>query len=424
MPRRKREPPAGGLLGQLSAVSTGEPPAAEQPPPPAPAAPDAVLDDRDPVQELRELLDAGTGQTVTIYRYKERGPAEYIDRVNVSDFDPIQLRQKWGGGRFLVRFTRPDGRLGVSKTITIAPEPLPAGAPAAPGSDDWKQLARDLLLRDRGNGGMDFSGLAQMIATMQASAMQQTVAMLGIFKEMMPRAVEPLERQSPTELLDTVRGLMELQSELRASIPVADGDGDVNPLVLLQPLLPTLGKALETWTNAQASAAHPAPNGARGLLGAGAAGPAAPEPVPVVAPDRPEGGRASAPGGGDGGAQPEGARMSGPPSPLMVLKPYVAQLVKLSDQGADPELWGDMAGARGGPELDMVERFMDRMGDEAFRAELVRLFPEVTLHQDWLVRFLDAALASEDDGEDGEDGELDNDPNELRHDPTAEGDGE
>lgn len=346
--------------------------------------------ERDAFGELVQALDGVQQATIYLYRRPFRGAQELCESLPVEAFDPSAIRDRWGPGTYIVRAQALKGRGWIwSKTITLAApyNPVAAQPVAAPqgnrDGDADRQMVRDVVVALAGRPAEQRAPGANIAEIITAIAGAVTVVG-ALVKELMPPRAE-VKAQSVKEIIDGMEAVMEMRERYGTE---GGGAPEPNPILLLQPLIEPAARMMERY---------------------------AVEKEKQIPPPSPAGGNGASAGGGGAGGAGAGPRSgdsvsSGPavpPSPVLALRAFMGPVLQYARSGADPEVWGRIAGAQGGTQLDVLDAVLDALGDEFF-PELERVYPETIPHRAWLERFITAALPLDDDdqgeGRPGDDG--------------------
>lgn len=371
-------------------------PPSDLPPPPS-AFPDEDGDNLDPVGELMQILHDAQEPHVVVYRFPRNGPRELVDRFLVAEFDPFELRRRYGPGRYQVRLQGDQGRLGRSKLITLA-APGQSGssvdgavvtAPAGSASEtaELRALVRELVLVNARPQSGGLQGMQEMMLAMSTAAAQQATTLIGLFKEMAGDRSPP-PPPAPTQSLGEMFEAFESFMNLKERFTTDTEPREPSVLAFLAPLLPSLTQALENYNMARGN--NP--------------------PTPPARPALPAAGDA-APSEAAAGAAAPPREPQAPPSPFVMLKPFIGQAVMLARTGAKPYTWGRTVAVQGGKVVDVLVELYDAEGPEAFYRELLDTFPELREHEGWVREFVESIVQEDEEEGDERDGDgADRDP--------------
>lgn len=371
-------------LGRLAGVQVGDPERQE-------AGALVPGEEQDPIGDLEKMLDGHDGDAIGIYRTNARGMREFCDRIPVSEFDLLRLREEWGAGTYTIQILQ-GTKIVKSKTVRLAAVPL-AALPTRERDGGGevamlRDMVRDLIAaqsRPQG-GGFDQNTMMQMMATMSTAAAQQATTLIELFKKMSP---EPIGQQNPMQLIETVRSLMELRDELA---PAGGGGSDeVNVIKMIAPAVPALGRALEAYAGNMGG--HK--TGAQGAQ------------TDTAGDARLAGGSEVSVGSVDRRAELGAAGASPPPplSPYQHFAPLVSHLLGYAANGTSARLVAATARVQGGKLLELAEEMVDTVGYDEFVGGLVEEFPALVPHRTWVDTFVRAAVVWEVGPEDDVDGE-------------------
>lgn len=194
------------------------------------------------IQRIVALLgNAPESAEINIYEVPQKGPLEYLCKVDPSDFSIEFIKQNYGGGTYNVRGYRPttDGGkvLFVNQKITIKETALEkvnreraAVSPVAvvPGqSFDMASLAQILAQNNRDM----LQSISQLMPKPQG--MKETLEQLALFKQVLGGG------DSQKNVLDMVRDVLEVKSLAKE---LADEPSDSDPLATA---IKTFGPALQ-----------------------------------------------------------------------------------------------------------------------------------------------------------------------------------
>lgn len=351
--------------------------------------------EEDALAELRGL-GAGGDHKYTVSRVSsEPGKkAGYCKTYAVGDLSLDTIREEFGGGKYRIRVTDPQGKYVTMTTVDIVdlPKPAqPAAAPAVAPGADLSGIAA-LLAAVKPNAPTGDGGLAQIMTVMMAQQKATTDMIIALMNKPAPTGpsltdllalikAEKGEKTDPVALL--LQGL-----ELGKSI--AGGGGETGMLDVakqgLELITPLVQQRMET----------PAPAAPARRLAAPPA-PAAPPPVAATATDQPV------------QPAPEGANVK-VIQQLQWLKAQLNVLVHHAVRGKTPALYAEVM-LDNLPPFVTVEDIHQHIGADDALDNLAKIDARVLDHREWFEDFREAVvefLSPEEDEQDGDD----------PHDPT------
>lgn len=323
------------------------------------------------IDRMMTELGAGSG-TVTLWRTRRDGRPEYVRAFELGEWSLEAVREEYGGGSYLAKFLDGDGgELGQRQFIVADPKPAPVTA---------DQLAVDLArIREREREvrtpapASSFSGdpMGMFVALTQA-ATENTKSMMAMLAPLLAPKDDTLTREILVTLLKREPAgpetFFEMFEKARDLLGDGGGSGDYGDVIreLGRPLAALMTRSVE---NGNGSAAGQ--NGRPQLPPGGA--PQAPEVPPVkVAAE----------------------------TPFLILRPYMARLLRLAGQNASPALWAPALAVEFEAQINLLIAVVDRVGADAALDALVQTFPDADPFRDWFGRLLGEFMAGAVDPDD------------------------
>lgn len=295
---------------------------------------------------------------VQVYRVLEGGEQSFLARVDADEFangGGVQLVQRrFGAGKYLIRVRRSDGTYIKNVTRRVeAAEGAAAGAAAAPAlTDRLERLLEKLAERPAGGNADFFAAVAQVAKANTESTAALLVPLLTALTQQRGGAAA-----SPDKLVDVLLQGIKLGKET-----AGDGGGFG---ATVRELLPGFLQSVQQL----GGTAPPAP------------------PMHALPPSH-----------GAPDVQPQNGHQLDAPQPgeapawVVILAPYIPQLLQLASFHASPEHWAaDVVDRADGERLTFIEDQLKR--GPAFRQDFFRVFPATIDRRSWFEQFFDALTA-------------------------------
>jgi hypothetical protein len=348
----------------------------------------------DPLEKAAELVTAGGGGFIRVYKeitYKNGGKGyAQAGKYDVSAFDPQEIVDKYGPGRYRFYFYNADGKK-VSARVENFAEPVSSAAPADPFGASGSIL--QLLFAQMARSEQRSHEL--MIAMIQAQGGHGSSGSDGTgILEAVRLGKEIAAASAPPPLGAQAADLFKAALEMRKS-----ADGDTDPLMALAPkLLDVIAAGLNR------PAALPAPAGpAPGppAVSRRAAGPPRPAPAPPAPNPAPY--TQAEPGQGAAAA----------------LAGYAPAILEEVRAGRDPRVWGQFIAERIPPAYQQQLVDLALLDDEDRTAAVEKAAPALAQCRPWLAEAFEGILDVLDT-EEGDDSPADDEEHE---DENARGSG-
>lgn len=316
-----------------------------------------TIEERRDVDEFIDLMFSNDMKLGTIEierRVKGSSRWEFVDRINVADYDKATIKQVFGPGDYKLKLKKVDGCY--YRTVTFSIGETRAEMGLTPPSDSNAIVTRllsliDSRLPERGNGS---DTLAAILPIMMEQQRQQNMIVMKMIESIGRRSndesplmqtllLKLLDRNSPSgsiaDMVDAVRQIKNLSAE-------ESGESDM--ITKLIPLLGGVAKSLFI----------------------------SPSAIPVQsslpAPAAPAG---AASGSAQDGNQTEAAQAS-----LARLQMFIGLLCKAAANGSDPEMYVDFVEDTSPEELPNIKAFLQRPD---WFSICVQLQPKAAQFQQW-----------------------------------------